>query len=79
MLEKVDLSKNLTKKEIKHQVEALGLELSELQREAKILDIPVMIIFEGWDAAGKGTMINRLIHPMDPRGFKVYNIHDASE
>ncbi len=79
MLEKVDLSKNLTKKEIKHQVEALGLELSELQREAKILGIPVMIIFEGWDAAGKGTMINRLIHPMDPRGFKVYTIHDASE
>ena len=79
MLEKVDLSKNLTKKEIKHQVETLGLELSELQREAKSLGIPVMIIFEGWDAAGKGTMINRLIHPMDPRGFKVYTIHDASE
>lgn len=79
MLDKIDLSKNFTKKESKKLIENLGMELSFLQRECKRLQIPVMIVFEGWGAAGKGTLINRLIQPMDPRGFKVYTIGQASE
>lgn len=79
MLEKIDLSKNLTKKEVKPLMEKLDMRLSELQREARALGIPVMILFEGWGAAGKGTLINRLIQPMDPRGFKVFTIQEASE
>lgn len=78
MLEKIDLSKNLTKKEVKPLMEKLDMRLSELQREARALGIPVMILFEGWGAAGKGTLINRLIQPMDPRGFKVFTIQEAS-
>lgn len=79
MLEKIDLSKSLSSEESKQQVDQLGMELAMLQREAKSLGIPVMIVFEGWGAAGKGTLINRLIHPMDPRGFKVYTIKAESE
>ena len=79
MLEKIDLSKNLTKKEVKPLMEKLDMRLSGLQREARALGIPVMILFEGWGAAGKGTLINRLIQPMDPRGFKVFTIQEASE
>ena len=33
-----------------------------------------MIIFEGWDAGGKGGAIRRLTEPLDPRGFTVYPI-----
>lgn len=79
MLDKIDLSKSLSKEESKEQIEKLGMALAELQREAKSLGIPVMIVFEGWGAAGKGTLINRLIQPMDPRGFKVHTIKEASE
>ena len=79
MLDKIDLSKGFTKKESKKLIENLGMELSALQRECKRLQIPVMIVFEGWGAAGKGTLINRLIQPMDPRGFKVFTIQDESE
>ena len=32
-----------------------------------------MIVFEGFGGAGKGTQINHLIEPMDPRGFTVYS------
>ena len=78
MLDKIDLSKGFTKKESKKLIENLGMELSALQRECKRLQIPVMIVFEGWGAAGKGTLINRLIQPMDPRGFKVFTIQDES-
>lgn len=79
MLEKIDLSKNMTKKEVKPLMEKLDMTLSKLQREARELKIPVMILFEGWGAAGKGTLINRLIQPMDPRGFKVFTIQEESE
>ena len=79
MLECIDLSKNLKKKEVKELMEGLDGELAVLQREAKARNIPVMIIFEGWGASGKGTLINRLIHPMDPRGFKVFTIQKENE
>lgn len=41
--------------------------------------IPVIIAVEGFGAAGKGTMINRLIEPLDPRGFKVYSTQSETE
>jgi polyphosphate kinase 2 (PPK2 family) len=37
----------------------------------------VIILFEGWDAAGKGTSIRELTEPLDPRGFKLYPIRAA--
>ncbi|MFY9223568.1 MAG: phosphate--AMP phosphotransferase [Blastocatellia bacterium] len=53
----------------------LEARLSELQREARSKGIPVVVVFEGWDAAGKGTLINSLMQPLDPRGFKVWSIN----
>lgn len=53
--------------------------LALLQRQCKEAKIPVMIVFEGWEAAGKGTMISRLIAPLDPRGFQVFTVQRASE
>ena len=36
--------------------------------------MPLVLGFEGWDAAGKGGNIRRLAYPLDPRGFDVYPI-----
>ena len=77
MLEKIDLSKKTSKEEYKKISDGLKLQIGALQREAKELKIPVSIVFEGWDGAGKGTLINRLILPLDPRGFNVYLTHTA--
>lgn len=71
MLEKIDLSKKIGKEQYKAVIKNLELKVGELQRQAKDLGIPVVIVFEGWDAAGKGTMINKLMLAMDPRGFTV--------
>ena len=43
------------------------------------LGIPVIIVFEGWSASGKGTLINQLILPLDPRGFSVYSASGPTE
>lgn len=74
MLEKIDLNKKMTKKEFKEKAEPLEIRFGKLQRECKELGIPIMVIFEGYGAAGKGTLINRLIRPLDPRGFQVHTI-----
>ena len=72
MLENIDLSKTIDKKEYKETLSRMELRLSELQREAKRLNIPIIILFEGWGSSGKGTLINKLINPLDPRGFSVH-------
>ena len=59
------------KKALKRKVEELGEEFGYLQRKCRELGIPVLIVVEGWSAAGKGFLINRMIQPLDPRGFKV--------
>ena len=79
MLEKVDLSKKLEKDKYKKIMDGFELRIGELQRLAKNENVPVIIVFEGWDAAGKGTLINKLILPLDPRGFTVYPILPPNE
>jgi polyphosphate:AMP phosphotransferase len=74
MLKDLDLGKSLTKEEFKVQSDELEIKIGELQRKAQVLGIPVLIAFEGWEAAGKGTQINRLLQALDPRG---YNVHVA--
>ncbi len=73
MLEKIDLSKTMDKKEYRKRMDELEAKLSRLQRELKSCNVPVMIVFEGFGGAGKGTQINHLIQAMDPRGFTVYS------
>lgn len=46
--------------------------LMALQQEIRALKIPVVIAFEGWNAAGKGTMLGELLGGLDPRGYKVH-------
>jgi len=72
VLEGIDLSRKLSKAEYKAATDELELKLAALQRRAHELGVPVIVVFEGWDAAGKGTLINELILPLDPRGFKVH-------
>lgn len=79
MLEKIDLKKKCQKKDYKQRLEKEGARLSLLQRQCKEAGIPVIIVFEGFGAAGKGTQINRLIQAMDPRGFSVYTSNRETE
>lgn len=60
-------------------MEQLEPQLSLLQRKLKSYKVPVVILFEGFGSSGKGTMINQLIQPMDPRGFKVFTIQKPTE
>lgn len=79
MLEKVDFAKKLDKEEFKEKMPELERKIAGLQRRCRELKIPVMIVFEGFDAAGKGLQIGRLIRNLDPRGFEVFPIKEETE
>lgn len=72
MLETVDLTISLSKEAYKKRAPPLRERLRRLQYECKDAEVPIVIVFEGWDAAGKGRIISRLLERIDPRGFKVH-------
>lgn len=79
MLEKIDLTRKIDKNEYKAKKENLSAELAKLQRELRARGVPVMVVFEGLGASGKGALINQLIEPLDPRGFEVFAISGESQ
>ena len=50
------------------------VKLGKLQRKAWELKIPIIFVFEGWHASGMGEEINRLILPLDPRGYDFHTM-----
>lgn len=79
MLDKIDMKKEVKQQDYDARMAHLEIRMGELQRKCKELEIPIMIVFEGFEASGKGTMINKMIQPLDPRGFKVYTMEKESE
>ena len=59
--------------DLKEKTVQLRQTLAELQLKIRENKLPVIIIFEGWSASGKGSLIGDLIKHLDPRFFKVYS------
>jgi len=78
MLELVDLNKKVAKAEYAPAFAELVRRVGDCQRAARAGGMPIVLVFEGWEAAGKGTVINRLTQALDPRGFKVMPISAAT-
>ena len=74
MLENINLKKKLPREEFKRILPALQGRLYDLEKACWDHGVPTVIVFEGWDAAGKGTTIAALTQRLDPRGFKLYPI-----
>lgn len=71
MLEKLDMSKKLNKKDYADQIETAQSRLRKLEYRIYKKQVPVLCVFEGWDAGGKGGAIKRVTEMLDPRGFSV--------
>jgi polyphosphate kinase 2 (PPK2 family) len=74
MLETIDLSRKLDRQSYVQEVTRRQIALRELGYQVYLQKRPVIIIFEGWDAAGKGGAIKRITEKLDPRGYVVYPI-----
>ena len=73
-LSEVDLTPTIGNKAYKKELEALQARLGALHNRIYRKKIPVILCYEGWDAAGKGGNIRRVAHALDPRGFDVIPI-----
>lgn len=71
MLSTIDLSVHLDREDYDKQLPALQVRLRELHFEAFQRRVPAVLMFEGWDASGKGGAIKRLTQVLDPRGYTV--------
>jgi AMP-polyphosphate phosphotransferase len=76
-LDELDLSLKLSRQEeaerlaaAQERLLALRLRLGGLVGKGE-LGPPVLVLFEGWDASGKGGAIKRLVGPLDPRHVRV--------
>ena len=74
MLEALDLTLRLGQDEYVRQLTRRQVQLRELGYQVYLQKRPVVLVFEGWDAAGKGGAIKRITEKIDPRGYMVYPI-----
>ncbi len=79
----VDLSQRLGR--LKYEKQLAQLQASMLHLRLQLggqlegqLGPPLLILFEGWDASGKGGCIRRLVAPLDPRHYTVHQYQAPS-
>jgi len=73
-LDDVDLSLRIETDAYTQDLADLQRKLTQMQQAYLLSGRKAVIVFEGWDAAGKGGTIRRLSQAFDPRGFKVWPI-----
>ena len=74
MLSTIDVTKSLTKEEYVRDLIRYQLQLRALAYQLYEQKRPMVIVYEGWDAGGKGGNIKRITEKLDPRGYEVYPI-----
>lgn len=65
--------------ELARRLTAARERLGALQLKIKEHGLPVLVLVEGWGAAGKGSMIGRVIRQIDPRFFSVNSMSAPTE
>jgi polyphosphate kinase 2 (PPK2 family) len=74
ILARVDLTLKLDEKSYSRQKKRLQAQLHQHGLQVYHQRRPVVLVFEGWDAAGKGGAIQRLTEELDPRSYTVHAI-----
>ena len=71
-LETVDHSLSLDRETYKTLLKQEQKRLRRLELEMYIKRVPMMIMYEGWDAAGKGGSIKRVAQALDARSYTIF-------
>ena len=79
VLESVDLEVRLGRKKYRDRLEVLQDRLRKLARNARNAGVSTVLVFEGWDAAGKGGCIRRITRPLEARDYRVVPIAAPDE
>lgn len=74
VLSKLDLSQSVSREHYSHSLKKRRAELHDLYLQAKARSISTVLVFEGWDASGKGGAIRRMTTALDARDYRVIPI-----
>jgi polyphosphate:AMP phosphotransferase len=74
ILSALDMNKTLTKKDYRTELATQQAKLHKLQRKAVQAGLSGVLLFEGWDAGGKGGAIRRITQALDARDYRVISI-----
>ena len=74
ILDTLNLKQSLSEEDYKRLLEKYQGRLNLLFRQGKSLGQSVILVFEGWDAAGKGGLIRRVTSALDARDYQVIPI-----
>lgn len=74
ILSSLDMSKRLAKGRVESELERWQGRINMLQRKAAADGVSTVLVFEGWDAAGKGGAIRRVVGALDARDVQVIPI-----
>lgn len=74
MLEKIDLTRSVPEEEYKARIPDLRSQLYRLQRLCWDAKLPTVLVFEGWGASGRGSMVNYITQNLEPRVFRLHMI-----
>jgi len=79
VLDTLDLTKTIEREAYSEQLEKHQNKLFALQTRAFHEGQTSVLVFEGWDAAGKGGVIRRMIRGMDPRDYRIVPVSKPTE
>jgi len=79
VLNSLDMTLSVSKKRYGKRLAELQGRVNVLARRAREEGLPVVAVFEGWDAAGKGGAVRRLTAAMDARDYRVIPIAAPSD
>ena len=74
MLENLNLKRKLSADEFGRVLPGLQRRIYDLEKACWDNKVSSIVLFEGWDASGKGTAVATLTQRLDPRGFKLHPI-----
>jgi polyphosphate:AMP phosphotransferase len=74
VLDQVDLTQKLSENAYAEELESCQTRLTRLAWAAHREQRSMVMVFEGWDAAGKGSAIRRVTQAMDPRLYNIVGI-----
>ncbi|MFH2218971.1 MAG: polyphosphate:AMP phosphotransferase [Pseudomonadota bacterium] len=74
ILDKLDFSRTLEPKAYKENLNILQGKLNRMYRKAKKKGVATILVFEGWDAGGKGGAVRRITGALDSRDYRVVPI-----
>ncbi len=79
VLDQVDLSQHLDADRYKKKLAKFQARLNDLSWQAHAKKRSIVVVFEGWDAAGKGSTIRRITAAIDARLYRVIPVAAPSD